>query len=392
MSNIKDMLLAYKVGKESGGGGKPAVIEAIEITDNGTYTAPEGVDGYSPITVNVPQEAPDMPEEAFTLTGDCDYRFASNGWNWFITTYGSRITTDAITSTNNMFYYANRLYSVPFEINIHANGSGNVSMTQMFAYSALRRFPKINLHGRKIGESKEMFAGNKNLYDFTDMALTFDKTETTAYRSGMFKDNTYMATVDPNFFNRLSRLTGSTVNVRTLYNSMFSGCKALGSIRNVPVSTQTYTSSAFGSFVSQCGRTNSLVFETDNGLPYAANWKSQTIDATYLGFDSNLQLTGAADGRFANKRIITADDYEALKNDENSWTTNREYARYNHDSAVETINSLPDTSAYLTTAGGTNTIKFTGNSGSLTDGGAINTLTEAEIAVAAAKGWTITLA
>lgn len=29
------------------------VIEPLEITENGTYTAPDGVDGYSPITVNV---------------------------------------------------------------------------------------------------------------------------------------------------------------------------------------------------------------------------------------------------------------------------------------------------------------------------------------------------
>jgi hypothetical protein len=45
----------------------------------------------------------------------------------------------------------------------------------------------------------------------------------------------------------------------------------------------------------------------------------------------------------------------------------------------------------LATAGGTNTIKFKGIAGSKTDGGAINTLTEEEIAVAAAKGWTVTL-
>ena len=67
------------------------------------------------------------------------------------------------------------------------------------------------------------------------------------------------------------------------------------------------------------------------------------------------------------------------------------YSRYNHDSAVETINSLPDTSEYLAANGGTNTIKFKGAAGSKTDGGAINTLTEEEIAVAAAKGWTVTL-
>ena len=29
------------------------VIESLSVTENGTYTAPEGVDGYSPVTVNV---------------------------------------------------------------------------------------------------------------------------------------------------------------------------------------------------------------------------------------------------------------------------------------------------------------------------------------------------
>ena len=47
--------------------------------------------------------------------------------------------------------------------------------------------------------------------------------------------------------------------------------------------------------------------------------------------------------------------------------------------------------AVKATAGGTNTIKFNGAAGSATDGGAINTLTEEEIAVATAKGWTVSL-
>lgn len=48
----------FRLAKErklagGGGGGASAVINPIEITENGTYTAGEGVDGYSPITVNV---------------------------------------------------------------------------------------------------------------------------------------------------------------------------------------------------------------------------------------------------------------------------------------------------------------------------------------------------
>ena len=39
-----------------GGGGETveAVIQSLTVTENGTYDAPAGVDGYNPVTVNVP--------------------------------------------------------------------------------------------------------------------------------------------------------------------------------------------------------------------------------------------------------------------------------------------------------------------------------------------------
>ena len=40
-----------KTESHSGGGG--AIIEPLEVTENGTYTPPEGVDGYSPVSVSV---------------------------------------------------------------------------------------------------------------------------------------------------------------------------------------------------------------------------------------------------------------------------------------------------------------------------------------------------
>ena len=94
-------------------------------------------------------------------------------------------------------------------------------------------------------------------------------------------------------------------------------------------------------------------------------------------------------GITADKQVVDDATYQALKNDPDWFTIDVNYSRYNHDSAVNTINSLPDTSAYLAANSGTNTIKFKGESGKLTDGGAINTLTETEIAVATAKGWTV---
>jgi hypothetical protein len=121
-----------------------------------------------------------------------------------------------------------------------------------------------------------------------------------------------------------------------------------------------------------------------------ADWDKQTINlSSYVGYAvtrNNLFNYNAGIPEF----LEVTDDatYQAMKHyGSEYWTTNINYSHYNHDSAVDTLNSLPDTSHF-----GTNTIKFKGQSGALTDGGAINTLTEEEIAVATAKGWTVTFA
>lgn len=66
-------------------------------------------------------------------------------------------------------------------------------------------------------------------------------------------------------------------------------------------------------------------------------------------------------------------------------------SRFNHKSIVDFINTIPDTSEYLATAGGTNTLKLLKYQGDLTDEGGVSNLTPEEIAVATAKGWTVTI-
>ena len=46
-------IAGYILGLGEGGGG---VIQSLTVTRNGTYTAPEGVDGYNPVIVNNPYE------------------------------------------------------------------------------------------------------------------------------------------------------------------------------------------------------------------------------------------------------------------------------------------------------------------------------------------------
>lgn len=151
------------------------------------------------------------------------------------------------------------------------------------------------------------------------------------------------------------------------------------------------TSNCFTDTFNRCCRVKDVIFATqEDGTPYTANMKSQNIKLNpYVGYFS-MYSDGYGGAELPESAAIRdAETYATNKNNPDSWTALPEYSRYNHTSAVNTINSLPDTSAYLAANGGTNTITFYPTSGSLTDGGAVETLTEEEIAVAAAKGWTV---
>jgi hypothetical protein len=57
-------------GKAAGGGTSEPVIEPLEVTENGTYNAPDGVDGYSPVVVNVAASGGDSEEDVAALLGN----------------------------------------------------------------------------------------------------------------------------------------------------------------------------------------------------------------------------------------------------------------------------------------------------------------------------------
>lgn len=379
--------------------GSDPVIEALEITNNGTYTA-TNCDGYSPITVNVPQDG-SPPEEAFHITGDCSYRFAYGGWSWFIDTYGNKVTTSGITNAPYMFSQNAYIEKIPFVVNM----SGSQLGSMFVGCRSLKQAPRIrgtlnmgvnldlgNLFGQCecISDLEDTFEPEV-FDDFSSIKLT------SAYSvpkvQAMFSSCRCLRRL-PSWWYKFKINEASTAfpaGSYSLYSNMLYGCNTLDEAKNIPAwrCQGTQTSNMFSSTFSSVGRLKGITFETNNGQPVEAKWKSQIIELqSYVGY-SGYALTSY--GFTADTEVKDDATYQALKNDPDWWTTKIEYSRYNHDSAVETINSLPDTSAYLASAGGTNTIKFKGQSGSATDGGAISTLTAEEIAVATAKGWTVTL-
>ena len=162
--------------------------------------------------------------------------------------------------------------------------------------------------------------------------------------------------------------------------------------------------------VEGASRAKKITFATKtDGTPCIVKWTGKTISLTnqvgYITAENNILDHSSVHGITQEKRVSDAATYEALKNDPDYYVYSQAtqtydgnqvnvgllYSRYNHTSAVETINSLPDCSAYCAEKNTTNTIKFKKYSGALTDGGGINTLTAEEIAVATNKGWTVSL-
>lgn len=77
-NNLPDAIDSIPIGSDP-------VITPIEITENGTYTAPDGVDGYSPITVNVPVGA-NWIEQDYLITEDLATSELHN-FKWFFDNY-----------------------------------------------------------------------------------------------------------------------------------------------------------------------------------------------------------------------------------------------------------------------------------------------------------------
>lgn len=344
------------------------------------------------------------------LTLDCTSMCSTPFATTFIECFPDKVSTNSITNANSMFK-GSTLTEIPFALNFSTTAS-NVDMRSLFASAEqLVKAPAMN--NVKASGVGDMFYRNTHLQELPDGMENWDMTKVNTQTSGSHIQEMFcwcfaIKEIPSGFLKKLynnASVTASYQASYTAYQNAFALCYALGEIRDLAVHPGTCNYNVFSSMVTECTRLSILTFDMTNpATPKTANWKNQVIDlSNHVGYAGDLKIVynrPVGSGQIPvlpgystlTKETQITDDasYQALKQNSNRWTKKVEYSNYNHDSAVHTINSLPDTSAYVTTAT-TNVIKFLGESGSATDGGAINTLTEEEIAVAAAKGWTVTL-
>lgn len=100
-------------GTASGGS---AVIQSLSVTQNGTYTAPTGVDGYSPVTVNVSGGGGASNIVTGTFTGtttgaamDVTLNYSGNGYPIVVSIYP---TEGPYNSSEGSFYNLVQRYVV----------------------------------------------------------------------------------------------------------------------------------------------------------------------------------------------------------------------------------------------------------------------------------------
>lgn len=379
--------------------GADPVIQQLDVKANGTYNVYDGIDGFGPVVVNVPQDGGPSQED-LTITGDCVRMFIYNKWNWVIDKYGSQIITKNLTDTSYMFQSSDKLTAINMTLNM--SPTTNVAMLEMFKdCKKIETLPVVNnARPKNLGS---LLSGCQSLrtipsdyfdtWDFTYLDSSSSSTDV----SRIF-NSCYSLREVPMEILRHGSPNTTYGNTYSVFGYTFYYCYALNEVLNMPnphynaeFNKTTSSNRLFYSMLDRCTRLKNFTFAPMEPM----KWANQTLDfSVYVGWSDGAGYPVNYNSGITSDKLVNSDEkYAALKNDPDWFTTFVDYSRYNHDSAVATINSLPDCSAYQASGGGSaNIIKFKGAAGAKTDGGAINTLTDAEIAVAAAKGWTVTLA
>ena len=295
-----------------------------------------------------------------------------------------------------------------------------VQLKSMFIQSSFRKPPKIRCINNNGVSTYPFFGLNGMFYNSLVEEITNDSIDANILNHlyygnssgaprGFFYGCKWLRSIPDNFmaeaiYTASNNHTGSMASSVTSMVNFYYQCQSLKKIIGCPFDAHQngskITSNTFNGAFTQLFSLHRLTFYMPNNQVGVMNATSQVIDLSqYVGWGYSSSSSSTLNDRISNLIIIddSNDDptdtatINKMLNENSimlSLTGSQGFATYNRVSAVETINSLPDTSA----AGGGNTIKFKDYAGSAYGTTYdMHELTAAEIAVATAKGWTVTL-
>ena len=376
--------LSYKSGVYYGGTLK-MVIQAYdnkgELLPKVTkYTATDIANELADVYSVAPK-----PEDLI-LSGDCSESFSNDRFKWLRNKIKG---TNNISSLSYMFYNSD-VETIDYSLNLTTNNR-SISANSVFENCyKLKKIPDIiGLGSAGLENTDKLFLGCSLIKEIPISweNIYYNSNGYNSSRAKMFQSCYNLRKISENLIKKLNTKNATYYFYWFGYEGFYD-CNTLEEIRGlaIPNPDSTVSSNFFSNTFSHCYRLKDLIFLKEEGT--RGNLQGQTIDLrNKVGYITSLTGDFPAYVDKSEFDLITDDEsYQRFKNSENSFACSIEYSRYNHDSAVRTINSLPDLSG---NTGAANTIIFKGEAGSRTDGGAINTMTEEEIAVATAKGWAV---
>lgn len=355
----------------------------IKVEVQPTYTVKQIIvnQGYTPT------------DEELTFISKTNSLFIYDNNAWIAQQFGDRFRFVDLTYAEAMLYQSSDKVPSNFVLEFGANQT-SIFIQDFAAYSTRTSFPVIKWpEVEYILFCNEAFTNMENIRELPDDYFGDKGLITRDGYNGNWSGCYSLRHVPASYFPAMQRGKNSEQSTYAYSMGSYAYSYWLDELIGVPVDYKNdFTSNEFH-FSGGLSHLKDYIFATDNGQPYTAKWKYQTIDLhNKTGYwDTNYTLNYYNSGITADKEVSDDATYQALKDNPDWYTQDKSYSRYNHDSALRTINSLPDCSAYVA-SGGTNTIVFEAEAGSKTDGGACGALTAEEIAIAAAKGWTVSFA
>ena len=215
-----------KINGTPDGGGKSAVIEGLTITSNGTYTAGAGVDGYSPVEVDVP--APEFVTETLSVSANGTYT-PSEGIDGYSQVNVNVPATQFITETLSVS--ANGTYTPSEGVDGYSQVNVNVPIPQFVT-------EPLNVSANGTYTPSEGIDGySQVVVDVPQSVTGYTEKDVTENNFGLTNLNNSASFVYSGVFSENNQLqTVNLPNCITVNNWAFAYCRNLTSV-NLPICT-----------------------------------------------------------------------------------------------------------------------------------------------------------
>lgn len=326
-----------------------------------------------------------LTAEDLTFTGDLTKFNYYGRMSKIIKKYGSQMSFNGITNLYQAFWGNDPLNSdfSNWTINLSRCDLGSCFANQSY----IKAFPKFE---GTVNRLTNLFSSGSSIElipdDLFSTGTEFICKTTNDNYSGIFSGCSALKKL-PLWFKNMTFTINKDTNYNTyssVYYDTFRDCYALKEL-TLPIfpAPAKLKSNCFVSTFQDVRSMRKFVFAPPPAGNESVLWAKQTINLA--NYDCGFYPSASG-----SKVIYDDETYNLYKNDPDARVRTLEYSFYNHDAALETIRSLPYAQMVdVPDSELQNVIKFYGKSGEKTDGGAINTLTTAEIAIATNKNWTV---